>query len=106
MGTTLKAQPIFTRSVRWARSTASMRDVRDALVALVLEVMLGQPQGLVPERVGGVGQRRRGVERLGQALVGVPAVVGGHARQPTPLQLDVADVERREARDHPAPAAL
>ncbi len=76
------------------------RDARDALVPLVLEVMLGQPQRLVPERVGRLGQRRRGVERLGEALVGIAPVVGGHAREPAGLQLDVADVEGREARDH------
>src|SRR6185436_13056438 len=75
-------------------------DVRDALPPLVLEVMLGQPEGLVPEGVGGLRQRCRGVERFGQARVGVAAVIGGHAVEPASLQLDVAYVEGREARDH------
>jgi hypothetical protein len=44
--------------------------------------MLGQPQRLVSEGVGGA------------------AVVGGRARQPTTFKLDVADVESREAGDH------
>ena len=79
-------------------------DARDALVALVLEVMLGQPQGLVPQRVGGARQGRRGVERLGEPLIGISAVVGGHTPQPTALQLDVADVESREAGDHRGPS--
>jgi hypothetical protein len=79
-------------------------DGRNALVPLVLEVMLGQPQRLVSQCVGGESQGHRGVEYLDQALVGIPAVVGGRARQPTLLQLDVADVEGREAGDHRGPA--
>jgi len=81
------------------------RNVGDALVALVLEVVLGQPERLVPERVGGAGQRDGGVEDLDQPLVGIPAIVGRRARQPALLQLNVAHVERRESRDHRQPGA-
>src|SRR5439155_832052 len=42
----------------------------------------------------------RGVERLDHPLVGVAAVVGRSACVPAVLQLDVSDVERREALDH------
>ena len=76
------------------------RDVRDALPALVLEVVLGEPESLVAEGVGGLGERRRGLERFDQPSVGIAAVVGGHAVEPAPLQLDVAHVEGREPRDH------
>src|SRR5206468_11109917 len=71
-----------------------------ALVAFVLEVVLGQPQGLVPELVHRLGELERGVERLDHALVRIPAVVGRRARVPTVLQLDVSDIEGRKALDH------
>jgi len=76
------------------------RNVGDALVALVLKVMLGQPQRLVAELVGGLGKRRRSVEGLDQPPIGIPPAVGGSAGEAARLQLDVAHVERREARDH------
>ena len=75
-------------------------NVGNALVPFVLEVVLGQPQGLVAQRVGRVGQRDGGVERLHEPLVGIAPIVSGRAREAASFQLDVADVERREARDH------
>jgi len=86
------------------------RNVGDDFVAFVLEVVLGEPQRLVAELVGHARQRDRGVEDLDQPLVRIAAVVGRRARQPAILQLDVADVERREPRDHrqprPVPSGL
>jgi len=76
------------------------RNVGDALVSFVLEVVLGQPQGLVAEPVDGSGQLEGRVEHLDQPLVGVPAIVGGRARESAFFQLDVAYVERREPLDH------
>src|SRR5437867_12589004 len=76
------------------------RDVRDALVALVLEMVLGQPQGLVAELVHRLRELERRVERLDHPLIGVAALVGRSARVPAVLQLDVSDVEGGEALDH------
>jgi hypothetical protein len=76
------------------------RNVRDALVPFVLEMVLGQPQRLVSQRVGRAGQRRRGLEHLRQPRVGVAPIVRRRAVQPASLELDVPDVQRREPRDH------
>src|SRR5262249_37104590 len=76
------------------------RDVGDALVALVLEVVLGQPERLVAELVHGLGELERRVEGLDHPVVRVPAIVGRRPGVPAVLQLDVADVERRESLDH------
>jgi hypothetical protein len=76
------------------------QNVGDALVTFVLEVVLGQPQGLIAQRVGNAGQRRRGVERLDQAVIGIPPVVGRRAREAALLQVDMSDVERGESCDH------
>ena len=96
----LNAQPILIRSGAMGQIDGQQRDVGDALVALVLEVMLGEPERVVSERVGGLRQRRRGLERLDQARVGVAAVVGRNTGEAALFQLDVADVERREPSDH------
>src|SRR5206468_10337844 len=58
-------------------------------------------QGLVPQLVHRLGQLERRVERLDHPLVRVAAVVGGSPGVPAVLQLDVSDVEGREALDHP-----
>jgi hypothetical protein len=75
-------------------------NVGDALVAFVLEMVLGQPQRLVAERVGGARQRRGRVEHLEQPRVGITPVVGRHTVETAPLELDVPDVQRGEPRDH------
>ena len=50
----LNPQPILTPPRAVGEVDGQQRDVRDALVAFVLEVVLGQPERLVPERVGGL----------------------------------------------------
>ena len=56
------------------------RNVGDALVSFVLKVVLGEPQGLVAQRVGGAGECDGGGERFDQPVIGIPPVVGGRAR--------------------------
>src|SRR5262245_1511206 len=76
------------------------RNVGDALVAFVLEVVLGEPYGLVPERVHRLRELEGRVERLDHPLVRVAPVVGRRPLVTAVLQLDVSDVEGREALDH------
>ena len=46
------------------------RDIGDALVPFVLEVVLGEPQGLIAQGVGGAGERLGGGERVDQPACG------------------------------------
>ena len=55
------------------------QDVGDALVALVLEVVLGQPERVVAELVHHLGDGLGLLEHGGQLLVGVAPLVGGRA---------------------------
>jgi hypothetical protein len=96
----LKAQPNLDALRAMREVDGQHRDVRDALVAFVLEMVLREPQRLVAERVGGARERDGRVERLRQPRVRIPAVVGRRAGVPAVLQLDVPDVERRESPDH------
>ena len=77
-------------------------EVREALVALVLEVVLGRPQSVVAEVVHQLGDVARGEERLAQPLVAVAPGVGRRALQPDVLQLELADVEHVDSLDHRA----
>jgi hypothetical protein len=79
---------------------AEENEVREHLVALVLEVMLGRPQAVVTVLVHELSHVPGGVVRLDQPLVRVAPVVGGRPLQPHVLQLDLPDVEDREFRDH------
>ena len=79
---------------------AELDQVGQALVALVLEVVLGGPQRVVAEVVHELGDVARGQEDLGEALVGIAAVVGGRAVEADIVELDLADIEDVEAFDH------
>ena len=74
--------------------------VRDDLVALALEMVLGDPQHVVAELVHGLRDVLGGGEHLGQPLVGIAPVVGRRAVQPDIVQLDLADIEHVEFPDH------
>ena len=54
-------------------------DVGNALVSLVLKVMLGHPEGVVTQFVGGLSDLGRGPEHAGQPVVRVSPVVGRYA---------------------------
>src|SRR2546430_8894566 len=71
--------------------------VREALVALALEVVLRRPQRVVPELVHQLGDVPRGEEHLAQPLVAVAPGVRRRALRSDVLQLDLADVEDRKS---------
>jgi hypothetical protein len=76
------------------------QDIRDALVSLALEVVLGQPEGVV---AGPVHELRDGLalgKHRRQILVGEPAVVGRSAVQPLVVQIDVTREQAAKSRDH------
>jgi hypothetical protein len=75
-------------------------EVRQHLVALLLEVVLGRPQAVVAELVHELGDLLRGLERLDEALVRIGALLGRGAVEADVLQLDLAHVEDREFLDH------
>src|SRR5437867_4484247 len=76
--------------------------VWEALVALVLEVVLGRPQRVVAEGVHLLGDVFRRPEHLGEAGVGVATGVGGRARQADVLELDLTNVQGVKSLDHRA----
>jgi len=77
-------------------------EVREALVAFVLEVVLRRPQRVIAELVHQLGDVARDEERLAEPLVAVAPGVGGRALHPDVLELDLADVEHVESLDHRA----
>ncbi len=79
------------------------QDVGDALVALVLEVVLGQPEGVVAVLVHAPGDGLRLLEHGGQVLVRIAALIGGRGQLPHVAQVDVSRVDVRELGDHPFP---
>ena len=79
---------------------AELHQIRQAFVAFALEVMLGGPQRLVAEVVHDLGDLTRGEEDLGEARVGVAAIVGRGAVEADVVEIDLADVENVEAFDH------
>ena len=78
------------------------QDVRDALVPLALEVVLGQPEDVVAGPVHELGDGLALREDRRQVLVGQPAVVDGRAVEALVVQIDVAREQAAEARDHGA----
>ena len=66
--------------------------VREALVAFPLEVVLGRPQGVVAEVVHELGDVARRPEGLGELLVAIAAGVGRRALPSNVLELDLSDV--------------
>src|SRR5439155_22999912 len=75
-------------------------EVRKALVALALEVVLGRPERVVAEVVHELRDVARGEERLAQRLVAVAPGVGGGALEPDVLELDLTDIQDVEPFDH------
>ncbi len=81
---------------------AELDQVRQALVAFALEMMLGRPQRVIALLVHDprhVAHRR---EDLGQALVRIPAIVRRGPVEPDIVELDLADIERVKPLDHGA----
>ena len=74
--------------------------VGEDLVPLVLEVVLGRPQGVVAELVHVLGDVLRRLEGLDEPLVRIAALVGRSAVEADIVELDLPDVQRRELADH------
>ena len=79
---------------------AKLDQVRQALIAFVLEVVLGGPQRVVAGFVHHAGDAARGPEHLGEAIVGIAAVVGGRALETDIVEVDLPDIQDVEAFDH------
>ena len=75
-------------------------DVRYALVALPLEVVLREPHGVESAVVEGPGDCLGLVEDACQPLVGEPAVVDGKAIEADVVQVDVSRVQAPELGYH------
>jgi hypothetical protein len=74
--------------------------VGNALVPLALEVVLGQPEGVVAGPVHQPGDGLALREHRGQVVVGQPASVHRSAVQSLVVQVDVARVQAAKPRDH------
>jgi hypothetical protein len=76
------------------------QDVRDAFVAFALEMMLGEPEGVVPASI----EQARQIPCLGEGgdevLVGKHAAVHGGAAVADVVHVDVAGVQAVEFGDH------
>src|SRR6516162_5414518 len=84
--------------------------VRQALVAFALEMVLGGPKAVVTELVHQPSDIARGPEYLAQALIRVAAVVRRRAVAADIIELDLTDIERMKPFDHvvtnpPSPSA-
>ena len=78
------------------------QDVGQALVALMLEVMLRQPEGVEAHRIHLLGYGFRLVEDRRQLLVGIASLVGGRSVLAHVAQINVPGIHRNELPDHGA----
>src|SRR5207253_7238824 len=78
-------------------------EVRKALIALVLEVVLGGPQRVVPEVVHELSDVAGTEERLAEPGVVIAPRIGRRALQADVLELDLANVQSVDSLDHRSP---
>jgi len=76
------------------------QDVGDALVSLVLEVMLGEPESVVSVLVHAPRDRLGLLEHRGQVLVGIAPFVRRRGHLAHVAQIDVARIDGRELPNH------
>src|SRR5262249_191390 len=93
IATMLKPQPIFRRFCDLAKWTRQNQEVGDALIAFVLKMMLGEPQGLVAEGVHLFGDRLGLFEDARQVLVRIAPLVGRCAILAAIRQIDMAGID-------------
>ena len=74
--------------------------IGDALIAFVLEMVLGGPEAVIAQFVHDPGDPARGLEHLGEPLVRIAPVVGRGAVEPDIVKLDLSDIERMKPLDH------
>ena len=80
--------------------------VGDALVAFVLEVVLGHPHAVEAALVHVLGESLGMVVRLRQLLVGVATLVGGRTVGAHVVQVNLPHVQNRKPLNHPSHAPL
>src|SRR5262245_38884688 len=78
-------------------------DVGQALVAFTLEVVLGEPEGVIAEAVHLNGEGLGSLVGAGEMLVRVPAFVDRRSLKARVLEVNLAGVKRPESLDHAAP---
>jgi hypothetical protein len=83
-----------------AQVQGQQQHVGDALVPFALEVVLGQPEGVVAGAVHELGDGLGLGEHRGQVLVGQPALVDRRAVQALVVQIHVTREQAPEAPDH------
>jgi hypothetical protein len=76
------------------------QQVRDALVAFVLEVVLGQPQRVPAHGVHPARHRFGLLEDRGELLVGIAPLVGRRRVLAHVAEVDMPGIDRRELVDH------
>src|SRR6266851_5331898 len=81
---------------------AKLDEIRHALIALALEMMLGGPQRVKAERIHLLRDLARGSENLAQPLARIAPLVGRRAAEPEIVELDLTDIEDMELLDHGA----
>src|SRR5437868_10221391 len=76
------------------------QDIRDALVAFVLKMMLGHPEGVVTGTIHQLRHRLGLIEHAGEGFVGKSTVVHRSAGIPGIFHVDVSSEQAVEFRDH------
>src|SRR5215831_4227797 len=82
-------------------------EVRDAFIALALEMVLGHPENVIAQRFHVLGSVFGDLESLDKPLVGISSVIGGGAAQTYAFAFEhMAGIERREIANHGQPPSL
>ena len=79
---------------------AKLHQIRQALVAFMLEMVLGRPQRVVAEIVHHASHVARGKEHLAEAFVRIAPVIRRRTVDADIVQVDLADIKDVEAFDH------
>ncbi len=80
--------------------------VREALVALALEMVLGGPERVEAQLVHHAGDAAGGEEHLREAFVRIAALIRGRAGRADIVEVDLADIEHVKPLDHGASGAF
>ena len=102
----LKPQPIRRAPGHVREVHGHHQDVRDALVAFMLEVVLGEPERVVAEPVHALRDRLGLREHRHEVLVRIAALVRGSRILAHVTEVDVTRVKRRELADHRGSSGL
>jgi hypothetical protein len=76
------------------------QDVRYAFITFMLEMVLGEPKGIEPQRIHRLRNGLRLLEHGSQLLIGVAALVGGCRILTHVGEIDVTGIDCNELGDH------